>query len=419
MGRTWEDVPVPVTPGPDWPTHVQEVRPYRQRITRERADRILREVEVNLPPYIAELDYPAQRELTTMVTSSAGGLGHLDLVHGRTLKALSHLQLRAEAIDSSKIEDIDADLADYGRALIGEGGSASARSMAAATSALIQMIEAATTSRRITPEAVLQAHRELFRYQPEEQERAGRFRTVQNWIGGSDYSPRNALWVPPPPELVPGYLEDLFTFANRDDLPALTQAAIAHAQFESIHPFIDGNGRIGRALIHAILRRRRAARHLTVPIASALVAHRDRYFAALNAYRVGAAAPIITLLARSTTLATIESWQAVDAITHVHEEWRDRVGANPGSPPYRLMELLTEEPVINSGLVQQRLRIPATQAKAAIAILVESRVLVGLPRTRRSPVWLAGDILTELESLSSRIQEASRRLGNPADQSRA
>ena len=93
---------------------------------------------------------------------------------------------------------------------------------------------------------------------PGEVRYAGRIRDMQNWIGGSDYSPRDALYVPPPPETVEGYLDDLIRFANRNDLPVLSQAAVAHAQFESVHPFTDGNGRIGRALINAILRRRGA-----------------------------------------------------------------------------------------------------------------------------------------------------------------
>ena len=91
---------------------------------------------------------------------------------------------------------------------------------------------------------------------------------MQNWIGGSDYTPIDALYVPPPPDLVPDLMDDLLVFANRTDLPILAQAAIAHAQFESIHPFTDGNGRIGRALISAILRRRGLTRRITVPLAS-------------------------------------------------------------------------------------------------------------------------------------------------------
>ena len=88
-------------------------------------------------------------------------------------------------------------------------------------------------------------------------EHGGRIRTQQNWIGGSDFNPCSAAFVPPPPEAVPGLLDDLMAFCNQDMLPALAQAAIAHAQFETIHPFVDGNGRTGRVLLHLVLRRRR------------------------------------------------------------------------------------------------------------------------------------------------------------------
>ena len=104
---------------------------------------------------------------------------------------------------------------------------------------------------------------------PGESAYAGRLRDMQNWIGGSDHSPRGALYVPPPPETVADYLADLLDYANRDDVPTLVQAAIAHAQFESIHPFTDGNGRIGRALINTVLRRRGATTRVVIPLASA------------------------------------------------------------------------------------------------------------------------------------------------------
>lgn len=85
---------------------------------------------------------------------------------------------------------------------------------------------------------------------------AGVVRARQNWIGGSSYNPCGAAFVPPPPETLDALLGDLLAYVNGDDHPALVQAAIAHAQFETIHPFADGNGRTGRALIHVILRRR-------------------------------------------------------------------------------------------------------------------------------------------------------------------
>ena len=396
----------------DWPAHATEVRPWRQRSPRgPRADRQLREVTVSLPPYVAGLDYPMDRALRAMTTASAGDLSHLDLVHGRTLSALNHLQLRTESVDSSKIENVDASLADYGRALLGVGANASAVSMASATAALTRMIADADGTRSIRPEAILRAHHELFRRNPSEAHRAGTFRTTQNWVGGSDYSPLGALHVPPPPETVAGYLADLFAFADRDDLPPVVQAAIVHAQFESIHPFIDGNGRIGRTLIHAVLRRRRSTRHLTVPIASALVAHRERYFEALVDYRAGCARTMVAMLASAVRIATAESWTTATRVREVRDGWQEATGdARPGSATYRLLDLLTEEPIVNADLVAQRLGLDEGAARTTIDRLVDVRVLRRAPGSRRAPVWLAGGVLDEVHDLSTRIQASSRRM---------
>ncbi len=364
-----------------------------------------------LPPLIRDLDYPMDRSLSAMTAASAGNLKHLDLVHGRTLAALNHLQIRTEAVDSSKIENVDASLADYGRALLGEGGNASAVSMASATRAMTRMIEDADTTRTLRLEAMLRAHHDLFRRHPDEAHRAGQVRRTQNWVGGSDYSPRDAMHVPPPPDTVPDYLDDLFAFANRDDLPALAQAAIVHAQFESIHPFIDGNGRIGRALIHAVLRRRRATRHLTVPIASALVAHRELYFEALNHYRDGSARMLVAMLASATSNATAESWRTAESIHATRDQWHDAVGGSrPGTPLHRLLDLLTEQPIINLALVTDSLGVGAAEAEETIATLVDAGVLTRAKRSRRAPVWLAQQMLDDVHELSVRIQTASRRV---------
>jgi Fic family protein len=396
----------------DWAPHGFERRPWRQQVPRgPRAERRVREIEVTLPPLIRDLDYHMPDDLARLVTASLGELSNLDLVHGRTLKALHHLHLRAEAIDSSNIEDIEAGLADYGRALLGVGANASAMSMASATSALTRLIGDTERTRRIRADAVLQAHDDLFRRNPEEAHRAGTFRTTQNWVGGSDYSPTGALHVPPPPETVPDYLDDLFAFANRDDLSPLVQAAIVHAQFESIHPFIDGNGRIGRTLIHAVLRRRRSTRHLTVPIASALVTDRDSYFAALNDYRAGRAHTIVVLLASATRIATAEAWRTATDIDTIRDDWSRAVGGTrPGTPLHRVLDLLTEEPIVNVALVQERLRIEETEAADSVRRLVDAGVLTKARGSRRAPVWLAQDILDEVNAMSQRVQASSVRV---------
>lgn len=407
--------------GGDWPPHTEEVRPYRQRIPRgPRGDRLLREVTVALPPMIRDLDYAADRPLAAMVTASAGDLNHLDLVHGRTLRALNHMLLRTESVASSKIENLEADLTDYGRALLGARANATGVSVASATGALGRMIDDADSTREIRSEAILRAHKELFRRNPDEQHRAGRYREVQNWIGGSDYAPTNALYVPPPPETVRAYLEDLFAFANRDDMPALVQAAIVHAQFESIHPFIDGNGRIGRTLIHAVLRRRRITRHLTAPIAAALVAHRDRYFDALEDYRHGNAVTLVAMLASATHLATSESWQTADNLLAIRSEWHAGLPeAKAGTTLFRLMDSLTEHPIVNTGVVRDLFGVDEATARTAIDRLERAGILNRLSRTRTAPIWVAPEVLHEVGDLNDRIARTSRLLRDQPLKSRA
>src|SRR5262249_38906657 len=114
---------------------------------------------------------------------------------------------------------------------------------------------------------------------------AGRLRDRQNWISGSSYNPCSAAFVPPPPERVAALMEDLCAFCNGTDLPAIAQAAIAHAQIETIHPFADGNGRTGRALIHVILRRRGLAPLVLPPVSLMLATWSTDYVGGLTAMR--------------------------------------------------------------------------------------------------------------------------------------
>ncbi len=359
---------------------------------------------------IRDLNYVATREISAMANASAGDLSNLDLVHGRTLKALNHMLLRTESVASSKIEDLDADLTDYGRAVLHVRANATGVAVASATAALGRMIEDADSHRRIRPEALLTAHHDLFRRMPDEQHRAGKFREVQNWIAGSDYAPIGALYVPPPPETVASYLDDLFAFANRTDMPAVIQAAIVHAQFESIHPFVDGNGRIGRALIHSVLRRRRITRHLTAPIASALVGHRERYFAALSDYRDGCAGTLIAMLASATNLATAESWRTADNLVQIRADWQDSgLGASPGTPLFRILDALTEHPFVTIDLLATLLGIEESVARLDVDRLESTGILSRLPRTRRTPVWVAKEVLDQIRDLDVRIHETGIR----------
>ncbi|WP_246527215.1 Fic family protein [Pseudarthrobacter albicanus] len=199
-----------------------------------REDREFTEVTVSLPPMIAECWYHPGRESLVALEEAAVAVASLDVKAGSWMAAISGFLLRSESVSSSRIEHVEAKREDYARAMIGLKASADARSMAAATDANQTMIDDAGQTGAVRLEAMLTAHGILMKDDTLDSEFAGKIRDIQNWIGGSDYSPRGAIHVPPPPDLVPGLLEDLMAFSNRKDLPIMAQAAIAHAQFESI-----------------------------------------------------------------------------------------------------------------------------------------------------------------------------------------
>jgi Fic family protein len=391
-----------------WPPHGQATRPWQQAHrggTRE--DRQLRQVTTSLPPLIADQSIGLDSALTADLESAMREITALD-GEGLGLEALGVLLLRTESVASSKIEAVEASSDDYARALHGIRSKPSGVSMVAATTALDTMIGGVTHGSRIELAAITSAQAVLMRDVPAEAHYAGRLRDMQNWIGGSDHSPRTALYVPPPPETVQTYMADLVTFANRDDLPALVQAALAHAQFESIHPFTDGNGRIGRALINMVLRRRGATSRTVIPLASALVAHRERYFELLDAYRRGEIRPLLASFATSSRIAAAQARVTATRLGEIAAEWQEQVGpTRRDSAVAKLLQFLPSQPIISSKVAERIATSPRSSVFAAINRLQDAGVLRPLTDRKRDQIWGAGAILDELDDLGARIANAS------------
>jgi Fic family protein len=244
---------------------------------------------------------------------------------------------------------------------------------------------------------------------PMERDYAGKLRDMQNWLGGSDHSPFGATYVPPAPDTVPDYLGDLLEFANRDDLPVLVQCAVAHAQFESIHPFTDGNGRVGRGLINSILRRRRVTTRTVVPLASALVAHRDRYFDQLTAYRGGDPGPLTLGFAVASHIAAAESRVTARRLDEIPELWQHDIGnVRADSAAARLLALLPMNPVLSVEDMTSKIDGNPSAMYAAVDRLAAAGILRPLTERKRNQVWGAAAIIDELDALGTRITAAAR-----------
>lgn len=361
------------------------------------------QVTTSVPPRIADAEWSPDAGTAQLLAHATYALRTLDAEHGTVLAGLSSLLVRTEAVASSRIEHEDATIDDVARAAVGSRANPSATLVVRAGTALEQLV-ASAASGTITAAALLEAHRVLMADDPVDGRYAGHWRDVQNWIGGGA-TPRLAAYVPPPPELVPGLVDDLLAFVHRDDLHPIAQAAIAHAQFESVHPFTDGNGRIGRALVGAVLRRRGLAAQVTAPIAVVLAAERSRYFGLLTTYRDGAVDDLVRDLA--IAIGTVSDEATVTAL--LLGEHRDRVRAH-GVPP-ALLPILTNEPFVTEDTCD---RLLGDRTESVTARLCAAGLIMPVTDRRRRRVWRVIGVADELEAFVERVADGVRARARPA-----
>ncbi len=265
-------------------------------------------------------------------------------------------------------------------------------------------IDAASATRPFTTEDILAIHRRLMANAPNHRI-AGIVRTGQNWIGGNDYNPCGADFVPPPPEYVGPLMADLTDALNRDDLPPIVQAALVHAQFETIHPFDDGNGRTGRALVQVVLRRRRIAPDYVPPISVILAANRDAYIEGLGAFREGDPVRWVESFATAAARAATLAARYVDAARELKAEWRRRLASGPGpragAAAWAVIDALPAHPVISTtGAVAATGRAKSA-VHAAVRQLVAAGVLVPVSSWKRNRAWEAAGLLDLVAGLEA------------------
>lgn len=384
--------------------------PWRQQVRAgSKEDRMVRSIRVCIPPEIATRKFSLDSDLASKSESAIRAISALDNAHGKTLKSLDRLLIRTESIASSKIENLHATSEEYARALYGNNSNSSAVAMVAGTNALIALIASVDSGKTITESAIKSAHQTLMKDVPREQESAGKYRQVQNWIDGSNHSPLGTIFVPPPPENVESLMRDLLAFANRDDVPVLAQAAITHAQFETIHPFTDGNGRIGRALVNAILRRKKVTTRVVVPIASFLVVNRQAYFDDLNKYRDGHIESLLARFASAANIASAEAGRTATALSEFPAMWRKKLGTvRSGGSTSQLLDILISNSVFSAEELVGVIGKNPTSVYNAISRLHGVAILIPLSDRKRNQIWGAADVLQELEELDRRIAMKGR-----------
>lgn len=368
-----------------------------------REDRLLKTYDASIPASIAKLPIRLGPDASSILHEATVVIVRLDTEVGTDLLNVAGFLLRSESVASSKIERLEATSQDLGIAALRRRGRTDATVVLRNVESMQHALKIASTNDDFVIENILAIHRTLMRDDPFESHSAGAIRMEQNWIGGSDYSPRGALFVPPQHTRVSELLHDLVRFMNRTDLPALAQSFITHAQFETIHPFTDGNGRTGRALLHVISHRRGITRRVAIPTSAVLLADVDRYFAVLTDYRNGDLDSYIIHLSHAATRAAHETRTLAADLAIIRARWIKDLKPRARSAVATIMELLPRQPVVDLEVLREATSVNKSNLYRAVDTLVETGVLSEITGNQRNQIWAATELLNVVDGLIDRL----------------
>lgn len=390
-----------------WPSVGHETRPWERDIdavaSRTERRRHVGPYEAAVPAEIARCQLTLPGETAALVEEAAAEVARFDAELGREIAPFASVLLRTESAASSKIENLTASARAIAQAELLPGRSRNASLIVANERAMTAAIKLAA---RIDGDAILAMHTALLEHS--DPDIAGRWREQQVWIGGGDLGPHGALFVPPHHDLVRSAIADLVAFIDRDDVPVLAHTAVAHAQFETIHPFPDGNGRTGRALVQAHLRNKGLTRNVTVPVSAGLLADTDAYFEALNRYRAGEIISITEQFARAAFAAIDNARRLTDELHAIRVGWDDQIKARRHAAAWRIADLLIRRPVLNAPAIAAELGINPRNVYRTIEPLLRAGAVIEFSAKKGHRMWRAPQVLEALDQFGVRAGRRNR-----------
>ncbi len=404
-------MPKPRAPAPTaaWAV-TRETLPWESRHTTQALSRAQRAAirptyDAAIPAVIANLDATIAPAVLAEVDDARAEIARFDaelstMLPGSEIAPLSAVLVRTESASSSQIENITAGARALALAEVGVVRFGSNAGLVAAN--VDAMNRALELSDAVAPKGILAIHEALMRGQA--QANPGHFRTEQVWIGGGSSSPHAEDFVPPHHSRVGAAIDDLCAFIQRTDIPLLAQAAIAHAQFETIHPFNDGNGRTGRALVHTMLKQGGATTRTTVPVSAGLLADTDSYFAALTAYRNGDPSRIVERFTHATFAAATNGRALAADLVQVYATWAGTVRVRKSAAVWTVLPLLLSHPAITSSMVQEATGLSQPAADSLIQQLRDAGILTKASGRQRYVVWVAPAVLKALDDFAARAR---------------
>lgn len=318
---------------------------------------------------------------------------------------LARLLLRAEAVSSSRIEGLEmpaSKLLEYeelDRLGVDHRLDSTEVQILGNLHALNECLDRVGEGSRVTLDLVCELNRMLLQGTRMEHE-GGILRTNQNWIGGNRVNPVGAAYVPPVPEEVPHLMEDLVGFLGTTELPPVAAAALAHAQLETIHPFVDGNGRVGRALVHVVLKTSGFSQSTVPPVSLVLATDRERYITNLEAYRcegdedrVDSVNGWVEYFANVLTVSCERAEEFEQTLLSIRDGWIARTSFRSDSTARKLLDLLIGTPAISVKTAQALTGRSYPAARGAVLACQDAGILRQNSKNRKSGIYVADEVV--------------------------
>jgi len=355
-------------------------------------------------------DPPAELPLgpTTIVTLARAqhALGELSGISRRLVNPRLYAEalIRREALVSSRIEGTVATPGELARAEIGLGDAGDAREVSNFVDAIEHALRhVRRKGERISLPLLLESHRVLMMRVRGGRETPGEFRMVQNWIGAGSGGIAAARFVPPPPQELPRLLTALERYVNDDaaglvDLPPLVRVAVAHYQFETIHPFRDGNGRIGRLLVMLMLVRHGLLSGPVLPISTAIEGRKTEYMDRMLAVSLrGEWNDWVRFFLECTADAAAGALAFLRKLERLRDDWYEKVQATRASARLiKVVDALFVRPVITIAEAGRIMQVTPAAAAAAVGKLERLAIITEVTGRKRDRTYYARAIMTLL-----------------------
>ena len=338
-------------------------------------------------------DIKLTNQTNNLLLETIETLSKLDGYVKDKLVAFPMLLLRTEALSSSQIEHYTASNKNVALAQLNKKKTTETKII---QSNLEALIESVSNHKRFDLDFIIDVHHKLMENQPLISVEYG-VRKVVNWIGTSNQYPHRADYVPPHPDYLNLYLQQFISFINRTDIHPLVIAAFSHAYFEIIHPFTDGNGRVGRILIQVLLNKSDFLENVYIPFSVGLVKHSTQYVNALNAFKEGDYEPIIELMFQSALDIVPRIYQSIEKMIELKSMWNNKINARKDALVWKILDDLLVQPVLDVRYLIDKYKANDQAVRNNIEILLNAGIISKIGNEKRDVTYECKEILDVLD----------------------